>query len=177
MSPLTESAGIQSEVRAAVLGRKIEPKVALTCYNLNIPRSRLSADPELEFFLGQAGGWCGPGRCIVIMDMPDYDDSFNMCFCNEVGNGEEGEWFIKGDIRSVQAQFFDFESRVQKLLRLADPDACYQWRLSDIPALETWQSKTSRIVLIGDAAHAILPFAGMVRDFQMVIQLHCIDSD
>lgn len=155
--------GIQSQVRAKFLGRKIQPASPLTAYNINVPRSALAADPELEFLLGHSGGWFGPHRFIMAMDMPDYNDYSNFCFCSEKGNGKEGEWFIKGDIRSVRAQFSDFEPRIQKILALADPEACYLWSLSDIPTLETWRSKSGKAILIGDAAHAVLPYAGMVR--------------
>lgn len=130
----------------------------------------MAADPELEPFLLHSGGWFGPNRFIMLMDMPDFNDWCNMCLVSERDDGEEGEWFVKGDMESVQSQFTDFEPRVQKLLAMADPDSCYLWSLSDLPILKTWRSENSRVVFIGDAAHAVLPYAGTVSS-QYITQL------
>ena len=37
-------------------------------------------------------------------------------------------------------------------------DTALKWTLADIPALPRWRSKNGRVVLVGDAAHAMLPY-------------------
>jgi salicylate hydroxylase len=41
---------------------------------------------------------------------------------------------------------------------MADAQECYVWNFSDLPPLETWSNKKGNIALIGDAAHAMLPY-------------------
>ncbi|OAA76431.1 Salicylate hydroxylase [Akanthomyces lecanii RCEF 1005] len=64
------------------------------------------------------------------------------------------------DVDQVRRQYAAFGPRIHKILDLAS-EAPYIWKLSDIPALEIWQSSGSRVVLLGDAAHAMLPYAAM----------------
>lgn len=35
----------------------------------------------------------------------------------------------------------------------------YLWRVSEVSPLPTWVSKSGRVVILGDAAHAMVPFA------------------
>ena len=97
------------------------------------------------------------------MDMPDFENSCNFCFSSQSKKGTEGEWDTMCDVEEVKAEFADFDPRLHKVLSLVD-GACYLWKLSDIPVLKTWQSANKRVVLLGDAAHAMLPFAAMVRN-------------
>jgi 2-polyprenyl-6-methoxyphenol hydroxylase-like FAD-dependent oxidoreductase len=36
--------------------------------------------------------------------------------------------------------------------------SCLKWNLADLQVLDTWRSKSGKVVLLGDAAHACLPF-------------------
>lgn len=42
----------------------------------------------------------------------------------------------------------------------ANKDAIYMWPFLKMPRLEQWYSRTGRVVLVGDAAHAIPPSSG-----------------
>lgn len=39
-------------------------------------------------------------------------------------------------------------------------DSCHKWTLGDLPPLPTFVSPNGKIIVVGDAAHAILPYAG-----------------
>jgi salicylate hydroxylase len=41
---------------------------------------------------------------------------------------------------------------------------CLKWNLADLPLLDTWRSKSGKVVLIGDASHATLPFVRRRND-------------
>lgn len=133
-----------------------------TGYNLDIPRRLLRGDPSLSSLLNQSNAWVGPRQIIVAINMPDHGDKYNLCFVTEEQAGQEGEWFAIGDLLKLKATYAHFDPIVQKLLNLANPNDCYIWRLSQMPPLSNWVQKSGRVVLSGDAAHAMLPYTGMV---------------
>lgn len=94
--------------------------------------------------------------------MPDHNDSLNLCLVSEDSEGEEGNWHALGNLEKVKAKFADFEPRIASLLDLAKPQDCYMWRFSDMPPLERWSSSSGKVVLVGDAAHAMLPYTNQV---------------
>ncbi len=159
--PANSHSGIRSASRTKVLGYQVEPLNPLTAYSVNVSREKLAADPDLKFFLNRSGFWSGPYSGVNHMDMPDFRDSCNFCFTIEKDGGSAGEWYKQCDVDQVRRQYAAFEPRIHKILDLAS-EAPYIWKLSDIPALETWRSSGSRVVLLGDAAHAMLPYAAMV---------------
>lgn len=153
--------GIRSHSRAKVLGYQVELINPLTTYSINVAREKMAADPVLKPLLNRSGFWPGPYSAVNHMDMPDFRDSCNFCFTIETEGGKAGEWYKQCDVDQVRRQYAAFEPRLHKILDLAS-EAPYIWKLSDIPTLETWRSSCSRVVLLGDAAHAMLPYSAQV---------------
>lgn len=155
--------GIRSVIRDKLPGgtgvKSVSP---LSTYNVDIPRSLLAADPSLSHLLKEANFWLGPSQIVVALNMPDLNDRMNLCLVNEEKAGEEGEWYKHGDLDKVRALYAHFDPNVRKMLELAKPEDCYIWRLSDMPPLEKWVSDSGKVVIVGDAVHAMLPYAGMV---------------
>jgi hypothetical protein len=56
-----------------------------------------------------------------------------------------------------------------KLLTLAKPENCYIWRLSDVAHLDNWVSESGKVVMVGDAVHAMLPAVGKVSFVALLI--------
>ncbi|KAL5044383.1 hypothetical protein BDW71DRAFT_199067 [Aspergillus fruticulosus] len=54
----------------------------------------------------------------------------------------------------------DFPEIVQRAVSDIPQDKVFLWPLFIVPKLETWTSKHCRVVIVGDAAHAIPPAAG-----------------
>ncbi|MFG1264282.1 FAD-dependent monooxygenase [Xanthobacter aminoxidans] len=63
-------------------------------------------------------------------------------------------WSAPGDGAAVHAAFADWAPEVRELLKAAPHFLC--WGLYDIDPLPRWS--TGRVTLLGDAAHAMLPF-------------------
>lgn len=56
-----------------------------------------------------------------------------------------------------------FEPRVRKFVELVEPDDCFIWKIAYLPPLPTWVGASGKVVVLGDAAHAMVPHLGAVR--------------
>jgi len=65
-------------------------------------------------------------------------------------------WKSRGDLDQMLETYKDFPEWVKSVFRLADDIGL--WQLRDIDPLSTWTR--GRVILIGDAAHAMLPTQG-----------------
>ena len=65
---------------------------------------------------------------------------------------------VKGDVEEMRATFANWDPKLRKLLSLVD--SCKKWKLqdSDPSALPTWVHPYGTFCLLGDAAHATLPY-------------------
>jgi len=67
-----------------------------------------------------------------------------------------------GSTVSFRELVSDFEPRVRKLAELVQPEDCFLWKIAHLPKLKTWANGSGRVVLLGDAAHAMVPHLGAV---------------
>ncbi|MBT5560185.1 MAG: NAD(P)-binding protein [Proteobacteria bacterium] len=65
-------------------------------------------------------------------------------------------WVQKSPHKELMADFAGWNETVQTVVNLTPVDQCYRWALHDYQPLDRWCSK--RVTLLGDAAHASLPF-------------------
>ncbi|KAH8709500.1 FAD-dependent monooxygenase OpS4 [Beauveria bassiana] len=146
--------GVRSKIRTKIMGN-VDVVHPLTAYSISVDREKLKKHDELHFFFNRSGFWMGPKQTVVGMDLRS---TCNLVFCTERDDGEEGVWDKPHDVEDVKKQFSNAEPRLHKLMSLAS-GACFIWQFSDLPELNTWTSRNGRVVLLGDAAHAMLPFA------------------
>lgn len=156
--------GIRSRVRDALSqGRTTNVVNYLTAWNVDVARSELKKDPEVAHLAKEGNFFLGPGRVAVLYNLQDGGDTLNIGLVSQGEDaGTEGEWFASADPDEVKQKFADFAPVLTKVLEKAKPEDFYVWRLSELPELPSWSSESGSLVLTGDAAHAMLPYAGMV---------------
>jgi len=67
-----------------------------------------------------------------------------------------GRWNEPGNVAEMRKHFSNWDPVIQQVL--SHIEECRKWKLAYLPPLEKWVSDSGRVVLIGDAAHGMLPY-------------------
>lgn len=156
--------GIKSNLRREVIGHEIEARpTGFSAYRLIVTSSSLENDEEFSRVIDPRNSFTsmvmghdrrmimGPARCgemfSVVALVPDMKAEVDT----------ENSWTSKGNLKTLLDEYKDFPRWATAPFRLAGDDIGL-WQLRDIEPLETWHR--GRTILIGDAAHAMLPTQG-----------------
>ncbi|KAJ8690578.1 hypothetical protein PTI98_011995 [Pleurotus ostreatus] len=71
-------------------------------------------------------------------------------------NGSVESWTKQGDVEDMKKDFGNWEIRIQKLMTLAK--STLNGKVMAHAPLDTWVDPSGRVVLLGDAAHPMLPY-------------------
>ncbi|KAF7188987.1 FAD-dependent monooxygenase phqK [Pseudocercospora fuligena] len=158
--------GIHSTIRADVLGHPVQPlPTGLSAYRLMVDTSILEQS--------------APGFCANINPREPYTSMIMAHSCRLImGPARNGElysvvglvpdermnedpnanqsWVSRGDLNKMLDTYSDFPEWTKEPFKLAKDIGL--WQLRDIDPLPTWTK--GRAILIGDAAHAMLPTQG-----------------
>ncbi|CAM1506026.1 Fc.00g056670.m01.CDS01 [Cosmosporella sp. VM-42] len=151
--------GIRSQTRAAILGeRNVELNAAANCsYRATVPAELMSLDPETSHLMTDinANCWIGPSHHIMAYPIRQ-GERYNLVLSHPGGVAAAGQWNEPGNLEEMRNHFKDFDPVIRKVLDKVS--SCLNWKIADLPALPTWISKSSKVILLGDAAHAMVPF-------------------
>ena len=141
--------GIHSAVRLA-----IAPKVDARFSGLCAFRCLVPAEKAPEMALRPVQTlWLGPGRHFV--HYPICGGSLvNVVAIVPAGSWRTESWTAEGEIADLMREFEGWDHRLHQLVRSAG--STKRWAMYDRAPLERWTE--GRIGLLGDAAHAMLPF-------------------
>lgn len=156
--------GIKSALRKEVLGHEVPAlPTGFSAYRLLLSSKNLEQDENFRKVINPRSPFTsmvvghdrrmimGPARdgelFSVVALVPDQR--------SVVDSGNS--WTSKGDLDTLLKEFKDFPAWATAPFRLAKEDIGL-WQLRDTEPLETWHR--GRVILIGDAAHAMLPTQG-----------------
>ena len=114
-------------------------------------------------------GWYG-------LRLEDGQDSCAVAFCMHVKNRPSGKLEDEDCLSAVRHRYRNFRNpTIQATIKNLPPSSeAYVSYMSTVPAAAQWYSE--RVCLVGDAAHAILPTAGMGASLAAVGALRLANS-
>jgi salicylate hydroxylase len=141
--------GIHSVVRLAVA-----PKVDARFSGLCAFRCLVPAEKAPDMALRPVQTlWLGPGHHFVHYPISG-NRLVNVVAFAPAGTWRTESWTAEGDISDLVAEYEGWDDRVRQLIVSAS--STKRWAMYDRDPLEQWT--VGRITLLGDAAHAMLPF-------------------
>ncbi|KAF8142505.1 hypothetical protein K438DRAFT_1784700 [Mycena galopus ATCC 62051] len=130
--------GIHSIIRAQMLGSVGKAQNSgLSCFRVVFDAANLRDIPELEWL---------------------YTGVFSESAIRWIRKTTLAAWTPTATLEEFFAKFRDFDPKFQHVLDLPMYSPIHRWTLRVLPLLSTWV--LGRAALLGDAAHATLPFLG-----------------
>lgn len=165
--------GVRSAVRQTCFPEASQPQWTNNyAWRATLPSQALGEN----FMPKQATVFVGPGKHVVLyyirggrwLNMVGVVESDQPC--------AKDSWSAKAPWEYLRDDFADWHPMVQQVIKAVPRDACYRWDLYRRPALDHWHRE--RVVLMGDAAHATLPFiaqgAALALEDSLVLA-RCLD--
>jgi salicylate hydroxylase len=150
--------GIRSRTRQSILhDQDVQAVDSSNCaYRATVPASVMMSDPAIAHLMLDVNSNCWIGHSRHVMAYPIRHGELYNLVMSHPGKASIGRWNEPGDLSEMKKHYSNFDPTIQKVL--SHVTSCLKWKLADIPPLPKWVSESGRVVLIGDAAHAMVPY-------------------
>ena len=150
--------GERSRCRASLLGSADPPyNPGDVVYRISVPTRGINGEHPAWDLTSRYNitFWAGPGGHVVMY--PIQDDLLNVVLIYAEGSGATGSpGPQRSDTEEFKRKIHGWDPLLQELITTPG-SVCTKWTLFQIHELSEWRHKSGRFLLIGDAAHAILP--------------------
>ena len=100
----------------------------------------------------------GPGSAVLGYTIAGGEKYNTLVTCPRPSDAPLAGWNEPDDPREARELVKNFSSAVRKIWDHVDD--CAKWTLGELPPLPRYVSESGKFVLIGDAAHAVVPHLG-----------------
>jgi salicylate hydroxylase len=152
--------GAKSKLNAAVLGEDVSAvPTGDSAWRGTLRRDQLMNDPALDDLHLDQGlvVWLGPD-CHVVGYFMHGGELYNLVILVPDDEMDKEKWRLKGDMNKLRRQFAGWDWRLRRILEKID--SSFIWNLHERPMLKRWVHPSGNLVLLGDAAHPMLPYVG-----------------
>ncbi|GGN20283.1 FAD-dependent monooxygenase [Streptomyces fuscichromogenes] len=154
--------GIRSAVRDAMGFADTLEFTGEMCFRALIPTDKLAADPATRFLLDRyhATIWWGPDRHLVHFFIRN-GDIFNIASCVPSTMDTDLAWTVPSTPEEMIEHLPGWDDRIGSIISKAEGeggDAVTKWALFRRRRDPNWVD--GHVALLGDAAHAMLPYQG-----------------
>ena len=168
--------GIGSKIRSMMFpDDSMQPRKTPDCaVRVILPRSAMELGPQLARMVRTPGVdiWMGPRRHIVTYNIRSME-LLNVVICGP-GSASVGVWNEPASLDDVKAEYADFEPTIRSILNCAQD--CHKWTIAEVPDLPTWLSPSRKLLLLGDAAHAMMPYVSASISQSMISYFESLAS-
>lgn len=150
--------GEHSVCRESLIGRRDPPRSSGDMvFRLSIPFSKIRLQPSLVSFIEAPSvhAWYGPNSHAVCYPL-SKEEIFNVVLTFPEAPDAVTIGPQLADLDVIRHRCKDWDPEFQHLLRLADK--AIKWTLLQTEELQTWVHSSGRLALLGDSAHATLPY-------------------
>ncbi|KAH6654607.1 hypothetical protein BKA67DRAFT_284225 [Truncatella angustata] len=156
--------GIKSGIRKLLFPSQIlDPVLTTECiFQAQLSEDVTASDPRIAPYMdiGSGHGTLGPGRFTFFRATDDgklYLLFVVMNYGTTQTDGVSASWNTPGDIDELRSIFSEFGDPLHACLEHVE--SCIRWPIAVAPPLKTWRGVSGRVLLLGDAAHAMVPHA------------------
>ncbi|RGP72626.1 salicylate hydroxylase [Fusarium longipes] len=150
--------GVKSLARSVVLGGADLPpqRTGFAAYRATVDTEIMKGDEEVSWLLEKPGIniWIGEDRHVMTYCIAG-GNSFNMVL-SHVDHSQPCTWKNENAVRDMQESFKDWDPKLFKVIKMID--STIKWPLMNGSRLQTWISRSEKLLILGDAAHAMVPY-------------------
>ncbi|KIX94387.1 uncharacterized protein Z520_09773 [Fonsecaea multimorphosa CBS 102226] len=155
--------GIHSRTRRSIPGLVdvVPRRTENYCYRALVPREEMLKNPVTAALVDNQSQQAWAGQFKHIISYPIAKGKFYNLVMTipDLGDAPLGKYNEPGDVSEMRQVFSDFNDTVHAVLDTVE--SCAKWVLAELPPLPTWSSPNGRVILVGDACHAMAPHAAM----------------
>jgi salicylate hydroxylase len=150
--------GIRSRCRKSILkDHDVEAMDSPNCaYRATVPGEVMNSDPVIAHLMTDTDSnlWMGHERHVI--GYPIRNGELYNLVMSHPGKASVGKWNEPGNPDEMRAQYSNWDPIIQRVL--THVTHCLKWKLAYLPPLEKWVSDNGQVVVIGDAAHGMVPY-------------------
>lgn len=143
--------GLKSAVRRQIVGETPATYTGDAAWRITVPIERLP-EPRLEQVMSVFMGPGGHAVCYYLR----AGKLLNFVGIVETDDVRDESWTVKMPWEQLKADFAGWHPAIQTVIDHADKDQCFRWSLHNRLPIPNWS--TGRATLLGDSAHATLPY-------------------